>query len=174
MLRMLFTSVEFAQSADAKFKRPAELVLSVLRSTGARASGDYVRAITQQLTAMGQVPFQWDPPDGYPDVRDYWLNTSALLNRWNFGLALAEGRLAPMLQIDGGALSGAARSAAELVDRLSARLLRRSLHATDRDALIAYAAGPLPADTPMSKSARERATIALTGAMLASDYFQYR
>lgn len=173
-LRMLFKSPEFAASADRKFKRPAELVLSTLRATDARAVGDFVRALTAQFTAMGQVPFQWESPDGYPDSKDYWLNTTALLNRWNFGLALAEGRYVPLIQIDESALAGAARTPGELVDRLAERLLHRPLDALDRGALIAYAAGTNPLDAPLGKIEREYATVALTGALLASDYFQYR
>jgi hypothetical protein len=174
MLRVLFRSAEFAASADQKFKRPVELVLSALRATGARASGEYVRAISNQFTAMAQQPFQWEPPDGYPDSKDYWLNTTALLNRWNFGFALVEGRLAPSLQVNEGALSGAAHTPAALVDRLAQRLLQRALDPTDRNALVAYAAGGNPVDAPLDKQAREDATVALTGALLASDYFQYR
>jgi uncharacterized protein (DUF1800 family) len=174
LLRMLFKSAEFAASADQKYKRPVELVISALRATGARATGDYVRAINNQFTAMGQVPFQWDPPDGYPDTKDYWLNTTALLNRWNFGLALAEGRYAPTLQIDTGALAGPARSPTELVDRLADRLLHRPLDSVDREALISYAAGGRSRTAPLAKSELQAATVALTGALLASDYFQYR
>jgi hypothetical protein len=174
MLRMLFKSAEFAASADQKYKRPVELVLSALRVTGARATGDYVRQINNQFTAMGQVPFQWEPPDGYPDAKDYWLNTTALLNRWNYGLALAEGRFAPFLQIDLAGMTGPARTATELVDRLAARLLRRPLDAADRDALIDYAAAGRGRSATLSKTELQSATIALIGALLASDYFQYR
>jgi hypothetical protein len=174
VLRVMFRSGEFAGSADMKFKRPVELVLSAVRVTGARVVGDYVRILSTQLATMGQVPFQWDPPDGYPDAKAYWLNTTALLNRWNFGFALAEGRFAPWIQIDEAALAGTARSSAELVDRLAARLLRRTLDPADRDALIVFAAGGVAPDAVLSKAAREQATIALVGALLASDYFQYR
>lgn len=174
LLRMLFRSAEFAASADQKYKRPVELVMSALRASGARTQGDYVRTINGFFTAMGQVPFQWEPPDGYPDARDYWLNTTALLNRWNFGFALAEGRLAPMLQVDTSTLSGSARTAGELVDVLAARLLQRPLEAFDRNALIAYASGGAPVDAPLGKLERQHAAVALTGALLASDYFQYR
>jgi uncharacterized protein (DUF1800 family) len=174
LLRMLFTSPEFAASGDQKFKRPVEFVLSALRVTGARVQGDYVRAINNQFAAMGQVPFQWEPPDGYPDAKAYWLNTTALLNRWNFGFALAEGRFAPWMQIDAGTLAGDARTPAALVDRLAARLLRRSLDPADRDALLAFAAPGSAADAALGKRALGEATVALVGAMLASDYFQYR
>jgi uncharacterized protein (DUF1800 family) len=174
LLRLLFTSPEFAASADRKFKRPVELVLSALRVTGARLQGDYVRAINNQLMAMGQSPFQWEPPDGYSDAKAYWLNTTALLNRWNFGFALAEGRFAPWMQVDVMALAGEARTPAALVDALAARLLRRNLDPADREALIGFAAPGSAPDAALGKRALGDATVALAGAMLASDYFQYR
>jgi hypothetical protein len=174
LLRLMFRSDEFAASADRKFKRPVELIMSALRVTGARVSGDYVRAINTQLAAMGQVPFQWEPPDGYPDGKAYWLNTTALLSRWNFGFALAEGRFAPMMQINESLLAGAAMTSSELVDQLASRLLRRELEPVDRDAFISYAAAGAEPDARLSKVERGRATTALVGAMLASDYFQYR
>ena len=32
------------------------------------------------------MPFEWEPPNGYPDVGGAWANTNGLLNRWNLGL----------------------------------------------------------------------------------------
>lgn len=174
VLRKLFGSPAFADSADGKFKRPTELVLSTLRASGARLGGDYFRAIAAQLTALGQVPFQWEPPDGYPDRESHWLSTTALLNRWNLGFSLAEGRMQPLFQIDETALAGTAWTPAELVDRLTQRLLRRALDPADRELLIAFAAGAAPTDATLSKQEREYATVAVAGVLLASDYFQYR
>ena len=174
LLRMIFSSPEFAASADAKFKRPAEQLISMLRVTEPRFGTDYVRILTNQLEATGQLPFRWDPPDGYPDRKDHWLNSTALLNRWNFGFDLIEGRLAPRIQIDETRLAGSARTPAELVDRLTERFLRRPLSASDREVLIAYAAGAQPVDAAFTKQEREYATTAVAGVLLASDYFQYR
>jgi hypothetical protein len=36
---------------------------------------------------MGQVPFAWPTPDGYPDGEKHW--SARMLPRWNFALALA-------------------------------------------------------------------------------------
>lgn len=174
LLRTIFHSDEFANSTDAKFKRPAELVISSLRATAASASGDYVRTISNQLSTMGQLPFQWSPPDGYPDGQDHWLNTSALLGRWNFGMALAERRLGSGLRIDEIALASNAATPTQLVDRLAERVLHRSLDATDRATLIDYASVGLDPDAVLAEDERRRTTVALVGVLLASDYFQYR
>jgi uncharacterized protein (DUF1800 family) len=38
-------------------------------------------------------PYQCQPPTGYADRADAWVNTGALLNRMNFAVALTSGRL---------------------------------------------------------------------------------
>jgi hypothetical protein len=49
---------------------------------------------TAQLVArLGQPIFGRQTPDGWPDRADAWMNTGAILNRINFGLALAAGRV---------------------------------------------------------------------------------
>jgi uncharacterized protein (DUF1800 family) len=38
-------------------------------------------------------PYQCQPPTGYADRADAWVNTGALLGRMNFAVALASGRM---------------------------------------------------------------------------------
>jgi hypothetical protein len=42
---------------------------------------------------MGEALFLCQPPTGYSDTADAWVNTGALLHRLNFGFALAGNRL---------------------------------------------------------------------------------
>lgn len=42
---------------------------------------------------MGQPLYAYQAPTGYPDRADFWVNSGALLNRMNFGLALAANRI---------------------------------------------------------------------------------
>jgi hypothetical protein len=42
---------------------------------------------------LGQPIFGRQTPDGWPDRADAWMNTGAILNRINFGLAVAAGRV---------------------------------------------------------------------------------
>jgi hypothetical protein len=44
-------------------------------------------SLTEYLGRMGQGPFQYPTPDGYPEKTEHWLGT--LLWRWNFALAVA-------------------------------------------------------------------------------------
>lgn len=70
VLRVLLTP-ETLMAAQPKLKRPFHLVVSSLRSTNAKLKDlNYLKWI--QLEALGQVPFTWEPPDGFPDRTEYW------------------------------------------------------------------------------------------------------
>jgi hypothetical protein len=42
---------------------------------------------------MGQKVYSYAAPTGFPDKASYWVNTGSLLNRINFGLAIAAQRI---------------------------------------------------------------------------------
>jgi len=48
--------------------------------------------------------YYYQAPTGFPDRAQYWINTGALLNRMNFGLALASNRI-PGIHVDLAALN---------------------------------------------------------------------
>ncbi len=76
--------------ATPRLKRPFRFVVSALRGLAATTQGkDSVR---EPLQRMGQAPFQYPTPDGYPDEQDPWLG--AMIWRWRFALGLALGRIA--------------------------------------------------------------------------------
>ncbi|GAA4778339.1 hypothetical protein GCM10023231_01110 [Olivibacter ginsenosidimutans] len=54
---------------------------------------------------MGEKIYYYQAPTGFPDRAQYWVNTGALLNRMNFGLAIASGRI-PGIAVDLDALNG--------------------------------------------------------------------
>ncbi len=93
MLRTLFTSSEFT-SADAyraKIKSPFELAVSAIRALNAELVTPLQTA--QFVARMGQPLYLYQAPTGYPDRAEQWINTGALLERLNFGLALSTNRL---------------------------------------------------------------------------------
>ncbi|RYE03927.1 MAG: DUF1800 family protein, partial [Sphingobacteriaceae bacterium] len=51
------------------------------------------------ITKMGEKKYYYLAPTGFPDKGQYWINTGALLNRMNFGLALAACRI-PGVTVD--------------------------------------------------------------------------
>ena len=88
MLRVLFLSDEFA-NAPPKLKRPYTYFISALRTL--QTDVGFQRDLWQWLQTLGQPPFHWPAPDGYPTASSAW--ASNLLPRWNFALELANGRL---------------------------------------------------------------------------------
>jgi uncharacterized protein (DUF1800 family) len=75
----------------AKIKTPFELVASATRAVGAEV--EIPLMLVQWTTRIGQPLYQCEPPTGYSDKADAWVNTGALLSRMNFSLALASNRL---------------------------------------------------------------------------------
>ena len=92
-VRCMVTSPEFFSRAAyrSKVKTPFEVVASALRAVGAQA--DTTPRTAQVVGRLGQPIFGRQTPDGWPDRGDAWMNTGAILNRINFGLALAGGRI---------------------------------------------------------------------------------
>ena len=93
VVRTIVTSPEFFAPASyrAKVKSPLELVASAMRATSAEAVN--AQPLVQALRDLGMPSYQCQPPTGYPDRAEAWVNTGALLNRMNFAVALAGGRL---------------------------------------------------------------------------------
>lgn len=91
--RALFTSPRFydAKYQRAKVKTPFELVASGYRVTGAELG--LSRATVQTLRSLGHLPYSEPAPTGFPAASEDWVNSGAMLNRMNFGLALAANRL---------------------------------------------------------------------------------
>ncbi|WP_372365501.1 DUF1800 domain-containing protein [Candidatus Uabimicrobium sp. HlEnr_7] len=91
VLRCLFLSEEFYQpeTVAQKFKRPFHFIVSCLRFLGADTYAD--KPQINYLERMGQVPFQYPTPDGYPDEMQPWLGT--LLWRWNFAHAATANKI---------------------------------------------------------------------------------
>ena len=62
-------------------------------------------ALVQWVARIGEPLYQCQPPTGYSDKAETWVNTGALLNRLNFALQLAGGRMRGV-QVSTGALLG--------------------------------------------------------------------
>jgi len=93
VLITMATSPEFwnAQALREKTKSPFELAISSVRALNAHITAPY--PLYLWITKMGQKLYYYQAPTGFPDKGQYWINTGALLNRMNFGLALATKRI---------------------------------------------------------------------------------
>src|SRR5262249_24060234 len=88
VMRTIITSPEFfaPEATRAKVKTLFEFVASALRATGAQVED--ARALVNNLRQMGMPLYGAQPPTGYVDHAETWVNTGALLNRMNFAMAL--------------------------------------------------------------------------------------
>jgi len=93
VMTTILTSQEFlsADAYRAKVKSPFEFIVSMIRATGAEISD--ARPIVRQMQQLGMPLYQCQPPTGYKDTADAWVNTGALVSRMNDALALASGRM---------------------------------------------------------------------------------
>ncbi|HKS24449.1 MAG TPA: DUF1800 domain-containing protein [Thermoanaerobaculia bacterium] len=85
----------------AKVKAPFEYVVSAIRAVDAHV--DDPRPVARALQQIGEPLYGAQPPTGYSDKADAWVNTGALMNRLNFALALA-GNTLPGVRSDVAAL----------------------------------------------------------------------
>jgi uncharacterized protein (DUF1800 family) len=123
--RAIFTSPEFwsAESYRAKIKTPFEMTVSAVRALGAETNGgpQFHRWIAQ----MGEGLFLAQPPTGYADKAENWVNTGALLERMNFALALSGNRI-PGTRVD---LSASAPDLKSMTpSEIAGQLIKRLLH----------------------------------------------
>jgi uncharacterized protein (DUF1800 family) len=89
VLRTMIYSPEF-WSKDAyrsKVKTPFELVASTSRALNAESTISL--PLSQWVGRMGEPLYLCQPPTGYSDKAETWVNTGALLYRLNFALAFA-------------------------------------------------------------------------------------
>jgi uncharacterized protein (DUF1800 family) len=93
IVRIIVTSPEFfaKEAYRAKVKTPFEFVVSAVRATAYDAPS--AQPLVQSVRELGMPLYGAQPPTGYPDRAEAWVNSGALLNRMNFALALASGRL---------------------------------------------------------------------------------
>ena len=99
VLITMVTAPEFwsAEAVREKTKSPFELAIGAVRSLQATIDEPY--PLYTWITRMGEKKYYYQAPTGFPDKGAYWINTGSLLNRMNFGLALASGRI-PGVRVD--------------------------------------------------------------------------
>jgi uncharacterized protein (DUF1800 family) len=93
VLHTMIYSPEFwsRETYRAKIKTPFDLVVSAARAVGADV--EIPLQLVQWTGRIGEPLYQCQPPTGYSDKAEAWVNTGALLNRLNYSLALASNRL---------------------------------------------------------------------------------
>jgi uncharacterized protein (DUF1800 family) len=179
-LRALFVTAAFRGSADHKITRPAEYLAAMVRAlapaTAYPADNGVLFFFAQSI--LGQLPYYWPTPDGYPDVQSYWASTGGLLNRWRLSF-LSFANVLPeidVIQIGYTNLLGGADTPAGVVDALVENVLMRPLSADDRNRLLQWLEDEfgVAGDTGLPAGVAEQLAPLVAAVLLSSAYFQLR
>ncbi|MEN3337321.1 MAG: hypothetical protein V7647_997 [Acidobacteriota bacterium] len=133
VVRAILTSPEFfaPDAYRAKVKTPFEFVVSAVRATASDAQN--ALPLVRATRELGMPLYYCQPPTGYADRADAWVNTGALLNRMNFAVALTTGDVRGVASSTGGAAPG--------VDAITRDVLADDVSAVTRST-VARATGP--------------------------------
>ncbi len=144
VLRALFASPQMAASTGCKLRRPAEDVYAAARAVGTQpptTGTSSIRDLMWQLDSLGNSPFGWQPPNGYPDVAAAWLSPGLSFRRWHTKIDVVAGWWPNGLTgRDLKALVPSPRPAThgELVDALARRVLFRDPPDNLRTAVLEF------------------------------------
>ena len=92
MIRTILTEENLSDEAGhwaPKYKRPFHYMVSFLR--GLEADITDPLSLVFYLMTMGQSPYDWAPPNGYPDSVNVW--GAGLLPRWSFISAMMQNQV---------------------------------------------------------------------------------
>lgn len=140
-LKALFSDKEFfaPENYRAKIKSPFELAVSSIRTLGGDTNAG--PALVAMLNKLGEVPYGYQAPTGYPDTAEDWVNTGALLERLNFAVAIASNRI-PGTRVD---LKGyASMDKAKTLDRAISEILDGDISPATKANLLKQLEQPLP------------------------------
>lgn len=140
-LRAIFTDKEFfaPENYRAKIKTPFELAISAIRTIGADTTAS--PAVVAMLNKLGEVPYGYQAPTGYPDTAEDWVNTGALLERLNFTVALAANQI-PGTRVDLKRFDAPDKAA--MLNKAIAVVLDNDISPTTRATLLKQVEQPLP------------------------------
>ena len=186
VLATIVTSPEFwaADAYRAKIKTPLEVVASAVRALDGRIvagpGGDATDggglALAREVGKLGEPLYEAQPPTGYPDRAEAWVNTGALLGRMNFALGLAHNRFRGARVDVAGFLADADRSQpAQVLDRLLAVVLHGEASAQTRAVLAAQLeSAEITRTPPYDRVAKDTDVEKLAALVLGSPEFQRR
>jgi uncharacterized protein (DUF1800 family) len=144
VMRFLLQSPEFWSVASyrAKIKTPEDFVISAVRAGGIDIQDANV--VVKAIGDLGQPLYGRQTPDGYSMLSTPWVNSSALLERMNFSLALAGNRLSKGVTVDWLSQLGAPSLQPELEERQIENLLMHGQVSEKTRALILQQLGTVP------------------------------
>ncbi len=130
-LEALVDHPEFAASYGAKVRTPTEDYVATVRALGIRLErptrdDSFVNAMYWQYSELGNPPYEWPAPDGYPEAGGAWTSAGRVLNGLVVHQDLAAGwwpTRDATFRAPGSWLPDLPATVADVVDRIGTRLL---------------------------------------------------
>ena len=173
VLKTMFDSPEFwtVDAYRAKVKTPLEFVVSAVRATGADVND--ALPLARQLNTLGMPLYGMQPPTGYSMKSDAWVNSSALLGRMNFSIALMSGKIKGV-QVDSGRLLSNSPDSEGTLAMLESSLLAGDVSRQTHDAIMKQLESQQPSERKADKPTSASNVSTITGLILGSPEFQRR
>jgi uncharacterized protein (DUF1800 family) len=176
VLRTMFQSPEFwaPEAYRAKVKTPLEFVASAVRATSADVTD--ATPLIRTLQTLGMPLYGMQPPTGYSMKAETWVNSSALLSRMNFALALGNGKLHG-IQVDLQRFAGDSATPSDGPQVLAAvekAFLAGDISEQTHDTIIKQLEDPQISGRKLDDTKRPPNIGAIAGLILGSPEFQRR
>lgn len=154
MLLAILRSTEFWASRGAKVRRPAENLIATVRVLGLQPGtlSKSLQHLHWMSSSVGQVPLDWGPPNGYPDVASAWRSSGSLLNLWSYHRGLSQNWYEGFAPFEPTSLYLAVKpkTSGEAINQLCVRLSGRRFPLAHVQALQTFL--DEPATTPIADS----------------------
>jgi hypothetical protein len=157
----------------AKIKTPFEFVASTVRALGTDV--DTTMPLVQWVGRIGEPLYQCQPPTGYSDKAEAWVNSGALLNRLNFSLTLAGNKVRGS-RSDAAALLGPSSStdARQILDRAVRLFLGGQAGPSTLETLRKQLDDPQVTEARLDDAAKPVDLGVISGLVLGAPEFQRR
>ena len=173
VLRTILKSEAFRNTWGEKVKRPFDAAVSMLRVT--RANFVFSSEFGYNYDDIGQPLFSHTAPDGYSEIREDWIGTVSMLERWNLFNRLIEGwiddisiNLLSMTPSD-------KRTPNDITDFWVNRILGRSMHPEEnRQAIVEFIAQGRNPDYDLPDDLRQERIPRMVALILMSPDFQLK
>ena len=172
VVRSILLSEEFRTTWGEKIKRPFEFFASMARALEPELRMNH--EIQWFMDGLGQPLFSRRSPDGFPDDREGWSNTSLMLKRWQLGHHVSHGWID---QIKAKVLEktpNEMRTPNQIAEYWIARTLGRAPHPVTRGEVLAALKGDGDANAPIPQDQLEWRVQNAVALLVMSPDFQWR
>jgi len=175
VIRHIFLSGEFYEQVGTKFRRPMDILVAMVRALRPALRLEDSQWLTWELEALGHMPYRWFPPNGYPHHSMAWINTGALLARWNlaFTMARTDEGWYDGISFDRNLMCPHASTVGEWIDQAADAILHAPLADSERGWLIELVGEGGGESVPLTDELREYRSSTLYGLLMSSPYFQW-